>query len=256
MNASNQSRRDAILSQAFRGGQVFVRTLAQELGVSESTIRRDLHQLAQQRLLELTHGGAVVVRNADYSFLSKSMQNVQAKRIIAQLASQLISDGDQIFLGSGTTCFALAAELRGKRALSVIVQSIRTAQELQVPGLNVVILGGQYRPDRMDTVGPVAAEVLEKFRGYTAFIGTDGMSMDFGTTSVDIESAHILSIAARNARACVLLADSSKFDRPSLYKVLDFKMISTVVTEQQPQQRWLEFFENMKIQVVFPQNRL
>jgi len=252
MNTTAQTRREQILSIAFRHGQVLVRQLSEELGVSEATIRRDLHGLAAENLLELTHGGATVVRGSDTSFLTRLMQNAESKRVIAELATGLVQDGDQIFLGSGTTCFAMAAQLRGKRGLSVIVQSIRTAQELRAPGLNVLILGGQYRPDRMDTVGPIAAEALEKFRGYTAFVGTDGIGMDFGTTSVDIESAHILSLAARNARACILLADSSKFDHPSLYKVLDFGMISAVVTETAPCEKWLNFFEKMKIQVVCP----
>lgn len=252
MSKTAQFRRDTILSSLFKTGQVLVCELAKELSVSESTIRRDLHELSTENLLELTHGGAKVLRGADYSFLSKSTQNTQSKRVIAGLAAGLVQDGDQIFLGSGTTCFAMAAQLRGKRGLSVIVQSVRTAQELCSPGLNVLILGGQYRPERMDTVGPIAAEALEKFRGYTAFVGTDGIGMDFGTTSIDIESAHILSLAARNARACILLADSSKFDHPSLYKVLDFGMISAVVTEAAPSEKWLNFFEKMKIQIVCP----
>jgi hypothetical protein len=113
--------------------------------VSEATVRRDLHGLAAEGLLQLNHGGASVVRGSDHSFLSKLTQNVEAKQTIAQLAAQLVCDGEQLFLDSGTTCFAMTAFLRAKRGLSVIVNSIRTAQEL-APGINVLMLGGQYRP--------------------------------------------------------------------------------------------------------------
>ncbi|MHC5086778.1 MAG: DeoR/GlpR family DNA-binding transcription regulator, partial [Planctomycetota bacterium] len=156
------------------------------------------------------------------------------------------------FLDSGTTCFEMTSFLRSKRSLSVIVNSVRTAQELQAPGVSVLLLGGQYRPERMDAVGPIGFEVLERLRGYRAFLGTDGVSMDFGLTSVDIDSAHLFTLAARNARECVLLADSSKFDQPSLYKITDFNCISTVITEKQPSPEWEDFFGTQNITVLYP----
>lgn len=252
MTSTIQERREAVMSQVYRLGHVSVRQLAEHLCVSEATVRRDLHGLATEGLLELTHGGASVVHTSDYSFISKSMRNVNPKRIIAKLACELISDGDQIFLDSGTTCFEMTAGLRSKRGLSVIVNSIRTAQELHSPGVSVLLLGGQYRPERMDAVGPIAFEVLERFRGYRAFLGADGLGMDFGVTSVDIDSANIFTQAARNARECVLLADSSKFDNPSLYKITDFQPISTVITEKEPSPEWVAFLEDQNVKILYP----
>jgi DeoR family fructose operon transcriptional repressor len=249
-----QQRREGILSLAYRQGHVSIRQLAEHLNVSEATVRRDLHNLAAEGLLELSRGGAAVARNSDYSFLSKSMRNIEAKRVIAQLAANLIQDGDQIFIGSGTTCFGMAAYLRGRKGLSVIVNSVRTALELQTPGIDVLLLGGQYRPERMDTIGPLASETIERLRGYRAFLGTDGISQDFGLTSIDIESAHLLRLAARNARECILLADSSKFDRPALYKIIDLQMLSTVITEKKPDSNWMDFFERHQIHVLYPKS--
>ena len=221
-------RKEQILSLAYQGGHILVRKLAEQLNVSEATIRRDLHGLASEGLLELNHGGASVVRNADHSFLAKSVRNIEAKRMIAKMACDLISDGDQIFLDSGTTCFEMTSFLRSKRGLSVIINSTRTAQELYTPTLNVLMLGGQYRPDRLDTVGPIAAEVLERLRGYRAFLGTDGLGMDFGLSASDVDSAHIYSLAAKNACERILLADNSKFNHPSLYKITDFKSSNNI----------------------------
>jgi DeoR/GlpR family transcriptional regulator of sugar metabolism len=249
-----QQRREAIMSHVYRLEHVSVRQLAKDLGVSEATVRRDLQGLAAEGLLELKHGGASVIRTSDYSFISKSRRNIEAKRTIARMACELISDGEQLFLDSGTTCFEMTSFLRSKRNLSVIVNSVRTAQKLEAPGVNVLLLGGQYRPDRMDTVGPLAFEVLERLRGYRAFFGTDGMSVDFGLTSVDIDSAHILTLVARNAHECVLLADSSKFDRPSLYRIMDFNCISTIITEKQPSPEWEEFFKNQTVKVLYPKD--
>lgn len=252
MTSTIQQRRDAILTRAYRSGYVLVREIAEELNVSEATVRRDLHSLASEGLLELTHGGASVVRNSDYSFMSKSLRNIDAKRIIAQMACELVSDGEQLFLDSGTTCFEMTSFLRSKKSLSVIVNSVRTAQELQAPGVNVLLLGGQYRPERMDSVGPITFEVLERLRGYRAFLGTDGISRDFGLTSIDIDSAHIFNLAARNARECILLADSTKFDQPSLYKIADLGCISTLITEKKPSPEWVEFLNSHNVNIIYP----
>ena len=252
MTSTIQQRRETVMSHVYQHSHVSVRNLAENLGVSEATIRRDLHGLADEGLLELTHGGASVVHTTDYSFISKSMRNVNAKRIIAKLACELISDGEQIFLDSGTTCFEMTPFLRSKRGLSVIISSVRTAQELHSPGVNVLLLGGQYRPDRMDTVGPIAFEVLKRFRGYRAFLGADGLGTDSGLTSVDIDSANIFTQAARNAKELVLLADSSKFDNPSLHKITDFTPVSTVITEKKPSPEWVRFFNEKNVKILYP----
>lgn len=249
-----QQRREGILALAYQDGHVSVRQLADHLSVSEATVRRDLHGLAAEGLLEVSHGGAAVARNSDTSFLSKSMRNKESKKEIARLASSLVQDGDQIYIGSGTTCFGMASYLRSRKGLSIIVNSVRTALELRAPGIDVLMIGGQYRPERMDTVGPLASESLERLRGYRAFLGTDGISRDFGLTSIDIESAHLLQLAARNARECILLADSSKFDRPALYKIVDLQMLSTIVTEKKPAPEWAEFFQQQNIKILYPKS--
>jgi DeoR/GlpR family transcriptional regulator of sugar metabolism len=249
-----RQRRDSILGLAYEAGHVSVRQLAGELGVSEATVRRDLQTLAGEGLIELTYGGASVVRNCDYSFMSKAMRNVEAKKVIGRLAAELVSDGEQLFVDSGTTCYEMARFLRSKKGLSVIVNSVRTAQELDAPGLSVLMLGGQYRPARMDTVGPMTTAALERLRGYQAFVGADGLAVDFGLTSVDIESAHVFGLAVRNARQAVLVADHSKFDAPSLHKIVDWEAISTVVTDTKPSQQWLDFLAGRGTKIVFPED--
>jgi len=252
MTASTKQRQDAILSQAYEIGHVTVRDLAEDLGVSEATIRRDLHALSEQGRLELAHGGAFVTRRSDYSFRSKAMRNVEAKRTIGRLAAEFVSDGEQMFLDSGTTAYEIARRLRGKRGLSVIVNSVRVAEELDAPGLEVIMLGGQYRPDRMDTVGPMALDTLDQLRGYVALIGADGLSMEFGLTASDMDSAHLFRLAVRNARESVLVADESKFAAPSLYRIVDWDAITRVITNRRPEDAWCEFLHGRGIELICP----
>lgn len=253
MASSMQQRRESILAQAYQNGRVEVSRLSADLKVSEATVRRDLRNLADEGLLQLTHGGASVLQQSDYSFLSKSVRNVGAKKTLGELASTLIQDGDQIFLDSGTTSFETASYLRSKRGLTVIVNSIRTAQALTAPGVRVLLLGGHYRPERMDAVGPMAEASLERLRGYRAFFGSDGLAMDFGPTSIDVESAAVISQAVANARETVLLVDSSKFGSPALYRIVEWSRVSTLVTDKRPDEAWTEFLEKQGIKVIFPQ---
>jgi DeoR/GlpR family transcriptional regulator of sugar metabolism len=251
---SGKQRKDIILERVYRNGHVLVKDLAVEMSISEATVRRDLKTMADAQELELIYGGATLKRHADFSFRSKNIRNVEAKRRVGELAVNLIQDGDQIFLDSGTTTFQMAGLLKGKRSLSVIANSIRLAEELSaIPDINIIMLGGQYRVDRMDTVGPLAMEAMEQLRGYRAFIGADGVGMDFGLAASDIESAHLYRLAVRHARETILVLDHTKFESPSLYKIVDWESISTVVTDQIPTPEWQDFLSKKKVSLVAPE---
>ncbi|MFW6132379.1 MAG: DeoR/GlpR family DNA-binding transcription regulator [Planctomycetota bacterium] len=252
MTAGTRQRRQTILTEAYQRGHVTVRDLAERCDCSEATVRRDLRALAEAGQLKLTHGGAYLPRSASYAFRSKAMRNVDAKRAIGRKAAELARDGDQVFLDSGTTCLQLARFCRAREGLSVIVNSVRAAEELDAPGLDVILIGGQYRPDRMDAVGPIATAALDNLRGYVAFIGTDGLGMDFGPSASDIESAEVYGLAVRNAREAVLLADASKFACPSLYRICPWDAIGRVVTDRPPQPEWSDFFTEREIEVILP----
>jgi len=123
MRTGIRQRQDQIMTQLYSQSEVSAAALARYLGVSEATIRRDLRSLARAGQVVLSYGGAVLSGKTDFSFRSKAARNVQAKMIIGKLAAALASDGDQVFLDSGTTCAAMAPYLKAKRALSVIATS-------------------------------------------------------------------------------------------------------------------------------------
>lgn len=254
MNA--KQRREQVLDLLYETGHVEVRDLAPLMAVSEATVRRDLRLLADAGALELLYGGATLPRASDFSFLSKSQRNIEAKRIIGRLAAGLVHDHDQLYLDSGTTCFEMCHHLRSKRGLSIVVNSVRLVVELGGgPDLSVIMLGGQYRPDRMDTVGPLTSTMIEQLRGYLAFIGADGLSMDFGITAGDIDSAHLNRQVIRNAREVILVVDHTKFLTPSLFKLAEFDAVSRIVTDQQPPPEWEELLKARGIEVIYPEDR-
>ena len=254
MSLTTKQRADLILRRILEHGHVEGKVLAQEMSVSEATVRRDLRSLADAGQVELVYGGATLPRATDFSFRSKALRNVEAKRTIGRLAAEMVADSEQIFLDSGTTCFEMCLHLKRRRGLHVIVNSTRLAVELGSNGeISVIQIGGHYRPERMDSIGPLATATIEQLRGYLAFIGADGLSRDFGVSASDIESAHLYRQVIRNARETVLLVDHTKFLTPSLFKICEIGEISRVVTDQRPIPEWEEFLQAGGIEVVFPE---
>lgn len=253
MRQATRDRQARVLSELLNKKHVTVRKLAENMGISEATIRRDLKTLADGQKVHLVHGGALLPGDGDFSFIAKRDRNREAKSIIGELAAELVREGEQIFLDSGTTSFQMAEPLSQKRGLSVILNSARLALELTAPSMHLIMLGGQYRPDRMDTIGPIAMSTLDQLRGYTAFIGADGVSMGFGVSAADIDSAHLYRLAIANAREVVLLVDHTKFQAASLFKIVDWEMIKKIVTDERPTDEWIRFFADRNIELIFPQ---
>ncbi len=253
MSRATHERRDQVITELIRRKHVTVKALAAELGVSDATVRRDLQALADGGEVELVHGGARLANHADFSFQRRQHRNLAAKQTIGRLAGEAVADGEQLFIDSGTTCLQMAPSLRQRTGISVIANSARLARELDNSGVEVIMIGGRYRPQRMDCIGPIALATLEQLRGYVAFIGADGLSRDFGPSANDIDSAALYRQAAKNARRTILLVDQTKFAEPSLYKIVEWDAIDWIVTDQRPAGEWIEFFEQHEIEVVCPQ---
>jgi DeoR family transcriptional regulator of aga operon len=253
MSKSALNRYETIRGLVMSSGHVAVKDLAREMDVSEATVRRDLRTLAQQQKLELVYGGATAPRNTDQSLIARANRNMGAKSIIGRLAGALVDDHQMLFVDAGTTCYEMRHDLLRRRGLTVIVNSTRLAIEMgSNPDASVIMLAGQYRPDRMDLVGPLAANSIDQLRGYVAFLGADGLDPEFGISASEIQTAFLYQHVIRNARETILLADHTKFAAPSLYRIGDMESISKVVTDRAPNQEWMQFFASKEIELIYP----
>lgn len=252
MSQATADRRKQIMSQLLEQKQVTVKELAAAMDVSDATVRRDLKALADEQGLKLVHGGAALPRERDFSFQARLMRSTKEKKVIGELASKLLHDGDHVFLDSGTTCSELVPHAKKMHEFTVLTNSARLALELDASGVQLFLIGGEYRPDRMDTIGPMAVSTLNQVRGYIAFIGADGLSMDFGPSASDLSSAHLHRQVVANALSTVLLVDHSKFGNASLFQIVDWVQITTVVTDQAPDDEWSQFFSEKSIMVICP----
>ena len=252
MSQSKIDRRKRIMAQLLDKKQVKVKALAEAMDVSDATVRRDLKVLADEQNLELNHGGASLPANRDYSYEAKSLRASEAKQTIGRLAGQLVDDGAHIFLDSGTTCSEVVPYVKRRHNVTVLANSARLALDLDRAGIHLFMIGGEYRPDRMDTVGPMALRALDAVRGYVAFIGADGINMEFGPSASDGDSAYLHRQVIQNASSTALLIDHSKFGSSSLFQIVDWSQIDKVVTDQPPTPEWTEFFQKQNIPVICP----
>ena len=206
-------RFEKILQMVNKTGSVRLTELVDQIGVSESTVRRDIHALHQMGKLQKIHGGAT---SLDMKFLSKenSLQerlkiNPDEKESIARLAASLIDDCDTIFIDAGTTTGQMIQHLNSCNLL-VVTNSLSHAQSLVRYGIKTIVLGGEVRPISEAIEGPFATNLLERFNFDKAFLGANGFSIGTGYTTPSPYEAQVKEIAKNRSKATYVLADRSK----------------------------------------------
>ena len=163
------------------GDSVSVLNLADELGVSPSTVRRDLQSLAASGILLRVHGGAAPVDGRDLGdrpFDLVADEDAIDKGRIAGRAATLVNDGDVVLLDIGTTTRLLARELFG-RPITAVTSSLAVLDELRGDTTSeVVLLGGAVRRQYHSLVGSLTEDALRQVRAATVFLSASGVSSD------------------------------------------------------------------------------
>lgn len=258
MGHSAEIRKRFILERIESEGSILVKDVADQLGISETTVRRDLNELDARGELKQVYGGAVGVERTtpqiNFSISRRSVHQVQGKKYIGKRAADFVHDEDIIYIDPGTTSWEMIPYLKDRRNLTIISNSVRLLQCLEYIGHhNIIQLGGTLRADRLDTVGTLAQLGIEQLRGFKAFQGGDGIDMDFGLSAVDHESALTAKTILANAKEIYILADHTKFDNPSLlYKIIDIEKINYLLTDRPPSAQWQEKCRQLNVNVVVP----
>jgi DeoR/GlpR family transcriptional regulator of sugar metabolism len=210
-----------------------VERLAEEVGVSPSTVRRDLARLEHEGRVARTYGGALVrERFHERSFTESEQIQQAAKSLIAERVLELIPDDALVFLDAGTTCLALARLLAVRGPRTVVTRGLEAAALLaQAPDIDVVMLGGHVRPLSHGLVGPLAALSLDRMSFDVAVLGADAVDPDRGLGEPTDEETSVKERAASRASEVLLLADASKLGPAALTAWLPVHPSWTLVTD-------------------------
>lgn len=217
-------------------GRARIGELAEQFGVTEPTIRKDLRVLQSRGLLKRTHGGALALQpSVEREFAGRQAANTTAKEAIARACVQLVHDGDSVFLDSGTTVSAVAGALAthgGGLRLSTLTTSLGVASTLaDVPGIDCVLLGGQLRRVDGALVGALALENLHRFTFGLAFIGVSGFS-DVGISVGSLAEAAVKAEAIERARRVVLALDHTKVGTTDFARISGLDVVDVVVMDK------------------------
>lgn len=230
-------RHAAILAKLGVQRTVRVGELADSLGVSEMTIRRDIDGLDAAGALRKVHGGAASVTALsalEPGFGANADQRTDAKESIAAAAATLIQPGMTLALTGGTTTFRLVEHLSGP--LTVLTNSVPAADKLHrtaPPGVTVLLTGGERSPSEA-LVGPIATSTVRSFNVDLCFMGAHGVDASAGITTPNLAEADTNRAFAEQCGRLVVLADSTKFGTVSLARIAGIDQVSCIVTDAQP----------------------
>jgi DeoR/GlpR family transcriptional regulator of sugar metabolism len=242
-------RRDVILHALRAERSVSVAALAERMGVSEMTVRRDLDRLARDGKLERVHGGALRVAN-EPPFSEVVVNHFVEKDRVGAAGAALVHDGETILIDIGTTCLQLARHLRGRR-ITVVTSNLAVYEELLPENeIELVLLGGIVRRNYRSLVGFLAEDALRQLSADRAFLGTSGIRDDgavMDTTMVEVPIKRGMIAAAAEI---VLLADTAKFGGAGVARICGPDELDVLVTGRDAPVAPLAALERAGVEVI------
>jgi DeoR family glycerol-3-phosphate regulon repressor len=219
-------------------GTITIASLAERLGVSLETVRRDVKPLADDGLILKMHGAISLPSiGGEAPFERRMRENAEAKRLIARMVAATIRDGESIMLDTGTTTSFLARELLGHRRLTVVTNSSDIARTLStVNGNRVYMAGGELRSDSGAAFGVSAIDFVSRFSVGHAVISIGAVDAAAGLMDYDLEEAEFARMVLSRGQRSLVITDHTKFGRQGLVRVCGFDGFSELATDRPPPQ--------------------
>lgn len=228
-----EARKAKIVEYIREHKKASVRELCDVFEVSSATMRNDLRELDRENLVTRTHGGALVPTQTGYKMdVDLRIERLPEKERIAAEAIKLLEDGDTIILDTGTTTMELARLLNKRPNITVVTNDLRIALVLEsYPSINVIVMGGTLRPNFHCTVGEPGRGMLSGLAVDKAFMGANSLSVEFGASTPDLDTAETKKAMIATSTKVILLCDHSKLSRQSFVQFARLDDIDTIVTE-------------------------
>lgn len=247
---STNPRQLTLLSVVRAEGAVTVEHLADKLGVTLQTVRRDVQRLADEGLLTRFHGGVRVPGSTVENIAHQQRENLnaQGKSRIARAVAQAIPNGCSLVLNIGTTTEAIAKALLHHEGLRVITNNLNVASILSANDKSeVIVVGGVVRGRDRGIVGEAAVDFIRQFKVDIAVIGISGIEADGSLRDYDYREVKVSQTIIAHAREVWLAADSSKFNRPAMVEVANLTQIDRLFTDAHPPDPFPQLLEQAQV---------
>jgi DeoR/GlpR family transcriptional regulator of sugar metabolism len=227
-----EARRQRLLDLISQRGFARLEDLVETVGVSESTIRRDLEALDSNGAIKRTHGGAIYAGELRSmpAFDDRTTAAAPEKRAIGRAAAELVTDGDTVLLDGGTTTLEVARALLG-RYVQIVTNSLPIAQLVGPSKENdLILIGGYVYPRTGVALGPIAIACMREIRVSTVFMGAGGIVADgiYNSNSLLVETEQAMMQCGQRV---VIVADHTKFGRPVLKRLCALEEVQEVVVD-------------------------
>lgn len=231
-----EERRSYILKQLNDKSSVTVSELSEAFGLSEVSVRKLLVSMEQEGVLKRTWGGAVSAYGSlrEFSHQEKEFLHKEEKTAIARAAYDCISDGEAVFLDSGTTTIQLARLMvtGPKRNIMVCTNSIHIAMELSKAGdLQVIVTGGELRANIYSCVGSLAAAALDQLYFDKGFVTGNHFTLEHGFTTPIPAEAELKLQVLKASKEKFILMDYTKFGDDSLVSIAPPEGVDVLITD-------------------------
>ena len=214
-----------------------VEQLADTLGVTLQTVRRDVQRLAESGLLTRFHGGVRVPSSTieNLAHTQRATLHADGKARIARAVAAQVPHNCSLILNIGTTTEAIAKALLHHRGLRVITNNLNVAATLSTnPDCEVIVAGGVVRTRDRGIVGEAAVDFIRQFKVDIALIGISGIELDGSLRDFDYREVKVAQTSIAQAREVWLAADQSKFNRPAMVQLATLNQIGRLCTDAPP----------------------
>lgn len=231
---SPQTRHHLLRERLVSGTTLVAATLADELGISIDTVRRDLIALERQGLVRRVRGGAMPLNRPSRPYLVRADDPEPALDALAERAVQLIPETAMVFLDSGTAMTAVASRLPDRFPGLVVTPAPSVALAALHRGARVHLVGGPLCPEGAMATGAEAERAITACAADLCILGACGLCPDFGLSAEDSGEAGVKRAMADAAARTVVVTSMAKIGRRGRHRVLDLDAVDVLVTDAKP----------------------
>ncbi|MDD2978684.1 MAG: DeoR/GlpR family DNA-binding transcription regulator [Hespellia sp.] len=240
-------RHEKILEIVQNKGSVLVEELAQNLGVSTMTIRRDLEKLQASGRISRCHGGAVANHEEDYA--KKQVSHNEDKRKLAAIAAALVGRSASVYLDAGTTTYEIAKFLKQREDLMIVTNDLEIARVINEGKPELMVCGGFVQKSTGSMWGSYSAQMMKNIVVDVGFFGAATINDRFQVLTPTANKAFLKRMVAENCQQSYLVVDDSKFSRQAMNVINDLSDYSAVITNRRFTEKERQLLEKMKVEI-------
>ena len=253
MTMALNPRQLAMLQAVRDSGSLRTELLAERLGTTLQTVRRDIQRLSEAGMLKRFHGGVRVLDSSTRNTAHAERQRSQAgaKQRIARAVAAAVPPGASLFMNIGTTVEAVATELVHHQGLRVVTNNLHVARTLSANRqAEVVVAGGTVRQEDLGVVGEAALSFIRQFKVDIGLIGISGIDADGTLRDFDMREVMVARAIVEQSRQVWLVADASKFGRAAMIEMAPLKVVHTLFTDQPPEPAFERLLRDLDVRCV------